>query len=218
LKGYNDGLSAECLTAAEELWNKFSSAQGRRMTGEKIQALAELILTTGKEEYKNELVKMLPDVVKSINNNAWVLGRVMPLIKDKKFVDVINKEILNVKNEVDELCKENPFGIPYHPQIWGAGWDIQDFGFRYYFLYKGWPNVFTVDPMLNALNFVLGCHPGENTTSFVSSVGANSQTVAYGANRVEWSFIPGGVISGTNLVRPDLPELKVWPFLWQQAV
>ena len=36
-------------------------------------------------------------------------------------------------------------------------------------------------------------------------------------NRGDWSFIPGGVISGTNLVRPDLPELKEWPFLWQQA-
>jgi endoglucanase len=25
------------------------------------------------------------------------------------------------------------------------------------------------------------------------------------------------VISGTNLIRPDLPELKTWPYFWQQA-
>jgi hypothetical protein len=25
------------------------------------------------------------------------------------------------------------------------------------------------------------------------------------------------VISGTALIRPDLPELKVWPFFWQQT-
>lgn len=25
------------------------------------------------------------------------------------------------------------------------------------------------------------------------------------------------MISGTNLVRPDLPELKIWPFFWQQT-
>ena len=25
------------------------------------------------------------------------------------------------------------------------------------------------------------------------------------------------MISGTNLVRPDLPELKEWPFFWQQT-
>lgn len=41
--------------------------------------------------------------------------------------------------------------------------------------------------------------------------------VAHGVNRADWSFIPGGVISGTNLVRPDLPELKDWPFFWQQT-
>ena len=71
--------------------------------------------------------------------------------------------------------------------------------------------------MLNALNFVLGCHPGENTNSFASNVGTNSQIVAYGINRADWSFIPGGVVSGTNIVRPDLPEMKNWPFLWQQT-
>lgn len=41
--------------------------------------------------------------------------------------------------------------------------------------------------------------------------------VAYGVNRADWSYIPGGVISGTALIRLDLPELKVWPFFWQQT-
>ena len=64
---------------------------------------------------------------------------------------------------------------------------------------------------------MLGVHPGENNISFVSGVGANSATTAYGTNRADWSYIPGGVISGTALIRPDLPELKVWPFFWQQT-
>ena len=29
--------------------------------------------------------------------------------------------------------------------------------------------------------------------------------------------VAGGVISGTALIRPDLPELKVWPYFWQQT-
>ena len=33
----------------------------------------------------------------------------------------------------------------------------------------------------------------------------------------DWSYIPGGVISGTALIRPDFPELLVWPYLWQQT-
>jgi hypothetical protein len=138
-------------------------------------------------------------------------------LNDEEFVSSVEREMWNVKKVVEKQANENPFGIPYHPNIWGAGWGIQRFGFRHYFLYTGWPEIFTKEPMLNALNFVLGCHPGENTSSFVSSVGARSQIIAYGMNRAEWSFIPGGVCSGTNLVRPDLPELLDWPFLWQQS-
>jgi len=41
--------------------------------------------------------------------------------------------------------------------------------------------------------------------------------VAYGFNRADWTYIPGGVVSGTALIRPDFPELKEFPYLWQQA-
>lgn len=217
LKGYNDDLALECINAAEDLWRKYKSAEGGWAAGQKVRALVELIITTDNHEYKDALVEMLPTIVSSINYVGWSLGRVMPLIDDAHFVKTINSEMRTVKENVDRAASENPFGIPYHPEIWGAGWGIQGFGFRHYFLYKGWPEIFTKEPMLNALNFVLGCHPGENTASFVSGVGAKSQLIAYGINRVDWSFIPGGVISGTNLVRPNLPELLDWPFLWQQA-
>ena len=66
-------------------------------------------------------------------------------------------------------------------------------------------------------NFILGCHPGSNTASFASGVGANSTTVAYGFNRADWSYIPGGIASGTALIRPDFPELAKWPYFWQQG-
>ena len=48
-------------------------------------------------------------------------------------------------------------------------------------------------------------------------MGAHSATTAYGANRADWSSIPGGVVSGTALIRPDFPELLEFPFLWQQT-
>ena len=53
--------------------------------------------------------------------------------------------------------------------------------------------------------------------SFASGIGAVSATTAYGFNRADFSYIPGGVVSGTALIRPDYPELKEWPFLWQQT-
>ena len=119
--------------------------------------------------------------------------------------------------QIDKQTKETPYGVPYRPQIWGAGWDIQSFAFRHYFLAKAYPKVFSMAPVWNALNFVLGCHPGSNSASFASGVGATSATVAYGANRADWSYIPGGVVSGTALIRPDFPELLRFPFLWQQT-
>ena len=119
--------------------------------------------------------------------------------------------------DVQHRSSETPYGIPYRPHIWGAGWDIQRIGFEQYFLHKALPDVFDGSIMAKALDFVLGCHPGSNTVSFASGVGANSATTAYGLNRADFSYIPGGVISGTALIRPDFPELLTWPYLWQQT-
>ena len=95
---------------------------------------------------------------------------------------------------------------------------IQTLGVQHYFLVTGFPGVFKPDRIFNALQFVLGCHPGINTASFASGVGVKSLTAAYGVNRADLSYIPGGVASGTAIIRPDLPELKEnWSFLWQQT-
>ena len=121
------------------------------------------------------------------------------------------------KAKIEELCQETPYGIPYKPYIWGAGWSIQALAFQYYFLQDAYPEYFKPDLIYHAMDFVLGCHPGSNTASFASGVGARSATVAYGMNRADWSYIPGGVISGTALIRPDFPELLEFPYLWQQT-
>ncbi len=112
---------------------------------------------------------------------------------------------------------ESPFGVPYTPYIWGAGWNIERFGVEQYYLHKAFPNIVSTEYIFNALNFMLGVHPGSNTASFASGVGARSATIADGLNRADSSYIPGGVISGTALIRPDFPELKDFGFLWQQV-
>ncbi|WPO35712.1 glycoside hydrolase family 9 protein [Flammeovirgaceae bacterium SG7u.111] len=217
MKEYNPDLSQRSLKAAEELWGIYHELEGKRLTNNKIKALAELILTTEKDEYKKEMLAMKAEIVQNIGNVGWVMGRVMPHIDDEAFQEEINEAVVGLKAEIDKQAGETPFGVPYRPHIWGAGWGIQSFGYRQYFLHTGWPETFSREYMLSALNFVLGCHPGKNTQSFASGVGAESLLVAYGVNRGEWSYIPGGVGSGTALIRPDFPELKVWPFLWQQT-
>lgn len=216
LKTYNPQMAKEALDAAQNLY-KIAAPKAKKQEA-RIFALAELILATGDEAYRQELIGLQQAVVADIEKTGWAIGRVMPSIQDENFVAAVNSAVETYQKTVRERAKtESPYGVPYKPNIWGAGWSIQEFGVKQYFFHKSWPQFTGTESYVNALNFVLGVHPGENTQSFASGVGANSATVAYGVNRADWSYIPGGVISGTALIRPDLPELKIWPFFWQQT-
>ena len=48
-------------------------------------------------------------------------------------------------------------------------------------------------------------------------MGARSALIANGFNSADWSYIPGGVISGASLIAPDFMERKDFPFLWYQS-
>lgn len=217
LKGFNDTLSSSCLEISKALWREKREVKNAYVRNNQIHAATELLLTTGEDEFKQFLLKNADSISNHIAQTGWIIGRVIKQLDDKKFSNKINTAVKNYAAKIKELGKETPYGIPYRPYIWGAGWMIQDFGVEQYFLHKAFPEVFTEQYMLNALNFILGCHPGENTASFASGVGAKSTTVAYGYNRADYSFIPGGVVSGTALIRPDFPELKEFPYLWQQT-
>jgi hypothetical protein len=213
LKNYNPELSGKCLAIAEELYTKNVSAKPL----EKINTVAELYLSTSKEEYRKILLGSADLISNHIVNCAEVAGRIAEKLDDAKFTAAIEEGVKQEFQKIAEQQKETPYGVPYKPYIWGAGWDIQSLGVKELFLHIGFPKIFSSEYAFNAMNFILGCHPGENTASFASGVGVKSLTVAYGANRDDWSYIPGGVGSGTALIRPDLPELKVWPYFWQQT-
>jgi hypothetical protein len=213
LKGFNDTLSTQALQTACELY-KVTDGTGRARTA-KIHAAVELFLTTNDQEYKDFLLSEAEFIVDSFDKVGWFIARVEKLINDD-FTRKIRQALPAIKEQFVKHSAETPYGIPYHPHVWGAGWGIQALGFEYYFLYKAYPDIFDPEIILNALNFILGCHPGSNTASFASGVGAKSATIGYGLNRADWSYIPGGVISGTALIHPDFPELLEFPYLWQQ--
>jgi endoglucanase len=134
---------------------------------------------------------------------------VLPLIDCPEFLEKVSDAAQAYKSQLEHGMRETPFGCPMvHPEIAGM---------KQYFLHKGWPELFPLDPLFSVLNYLLGCRPGKSTNSLVSGVGANSPVVAYGFNRADWSYIPGGTFwNAVNLVRPDLAEDKNWPFLWQE--
>ena len=220
LNGFNDELARECLDIATTIFAQ-TQAEGWAAAA-KLQAAVELYLTTEKKEYLDFVLDHQDMVMKGIGRVGWYTTRLVQRVskmKDKRvnrFVTDFRQALTGYRTELEKRASETPYGVPYRPSIWGAGWDIQRFGFEYYFLASAYPDIFPKETVFNALNFVLGCHPGSNTSSFASGVGAKSATVAYGLNRADWSYIPGGVVSGTALIRPDFPELLEFPFLWQQ--
>ena len=215
LKGFNDTLSVQSLQTARTLFD--ITRDEPRAKSSRIHAAVELFITTGDAKYKNYLLKERAYIQEHIKDLGWIIARADQQIGNSDFSSAIRKSMQNLSAEFEKQRTETPYGIPYRPHIWGAGWDIQAFGFRQHFLSKSYPDLFDADYVFNALNFVLGCHPGSNTASFASGVGAKSATVGYGLNRADWSYIPGGVISGTALIRPDFPELLTFPYLWQQT-
>jgi endoglucanase len=209
LKGYNDKLSEECLEVAEELWHKNKEGKGRWMESQKIHTLVELIITTEKDEYKEELCAKATVVQENFAWTGWSAGRVLNLIDCPEFEDALTKAAMDFKPVLDSIMSTTPFEAPLE--------NAEILGFRQYFFNKAWPEIFGVGHLFSAVNYILGCRPGSTTNSLVSGVGVKSPTVAYGPNRADWSYIPGGTFwNAVNLVSPDLAEDKEWPYLWQE--
>ncbi len=229
LRGYDDRLAAECLGIAVAIWEHTrdetpparapagAATPGRPRPSARIGLAVELLAATKERKYADYLVSQSAVIANSFRETGWVVGRALPLLGDEAFTKTITEAARRHRAEVAQQEAKTPYGVPYEPDVWGAGWGIQRFGMQQYFLHAAFPDVFPKEPLLNALNFVLGCHPGPNTASFVSGVGARSVLVGYGLNRADWSYIPGGSVSGTALIRPDFPELLEWPYLWQQT-
>jgi hypothetical protein len=226
LRGYNDPLAEECLRTAIKAWDyeqthtpviQPNAYVPRHHEIQEVHATCELLITTKDNRFKTRLIELLPVIKKNPNQVGWSAARTLQIINDEAFKNSLKEALQSYKTELDKTLAENPFGVPWRPQIWGIGWNIQDYAVTQYYLNRAFPEMFNRENLLRVVNYVLGCHPG-SSTSFVSAVGAHSIIPAYGFNMHWWSYIPGGNISGTALIRPDLPELKEpYPYIWQQT-
>ncbi len=211
MKEYNPELSKYCLEVAEDLYNAnrdIDTKNGRTMLS-KIHVLSELIITTEKDTYKDELVALSSYFEQSFKRVGWTIGRVLPYMENQEFSEKAKEAAIAYKLKLDSIVSTTPFGVPLE----GAEY----MGFNQYFFNKAWPEIYTIDNLFNALNYIFGCRPGNSTNSLISGVGVESPIVAYGTNRADWSYIPGGTFwNAVNLVSPDFAEDKNWPFLWQE--
>ncbi len=216
LADFNPGLSAEALEAARALFAETRSDAEQASRAARVHAAAELFLTTGERAYADAVLNEAELIVSLPEQLGWIAARVAKPLNHEAFTEALRESLVRYRRKEEEQTAHSPYRVPYRPYIWGAGWMIQKLGCEHYYLHRTFPDIFPADLCCNALSFVLGCHPGRSV-SFASGVGTESVTAAYGFNRADSAYIPGGVVSGTALIRPDFPELKNWPFLWQQT-
>ncbi len=116
--------------------------------------------------------------------------------------------------QLDKELSATPFGVPPSRGGWGGSAGVMDMGIRMYFLHKAFPEIVGRDYTLRAADYILGAHP-VSSSSYVSGVGTRSHLKAYGNNRADHSYIPGGVIPGYVVIQPDFPEcMDDFGFLW----
>jgi hypothetical protein len=215
------------------------SYAGRGGISEEIEATAELWLTTDDARYQKRLFELLPQATSGSPEQfgggiGWVLARLLPKVSDPAFRNTVQEQAKKWKAATDAMEATNPYGIRFPSRLlapdWKldsaaqargdtgkiSAWDLQTAGMHHYFYHKHMPEIFDANSLFRAVSFVLGCHPATDT-SCVSGVGLNSQLIAYGVNRDDWTYIPGGVISGISLVKPDFIELKNFPYHWYQT-
>ena len=169
------------------------------------------MITTGERQYGEVIEKLLPELEKFFSFHAGSLLRAMPHMPDsfkKKIRELAEKHVENIA----QAEARNPFGVPITEGGWaGSGFVIRNATNNYY-LHKAFPDLVDRESVLKGLNYMFGTHPAHNL-SLVSAVGARSKEVAYGMNRADFTFLPGGIVPGILILKPDFPENREdWPF------
>ena len=226
LRGYEDTLAGECLATALRIWEyegdhapvvQSAGYVPRGIDAQKALAASELLITTGEARFRDALLALwaLPDegrFPRSLTPWARTLSQL-----GGDFAADFRIKLAQAQAKLEPELAKNPFGIAFYPHIWGIGWQILSIAVELYHAWSVCPDLIDPEAILRVVNYIHGCHPVSNT-SLVSGVGAKSALVAYGVNRDDWSYIPGGVPSGPALIRPDFPEYKEpFPYLWQQT-
>lgn len=207
---------------------------GRGYGNDRSSAAIQLWLLTGDDKYKDIFMPVVlrqieaaktapstPENNRSFGGSAMRAPRVnlttalslLPYMDDDFKAKV--KEVVPVfVEEARKTAESTPYGVPVSAGTWGGSEWVVSWAQNNYMVWKYFPDMIDPEMVLAGLNYIYGCHPYSNV-SFVTAVGVNTKKVAYGNNRADYTFIPGGIAPGIVLLQPDLLEHKDdYPFLW----
>ena len=176
-------------------------------------ALELTIATNGAEPYKKRVEQLFPAMMQRMGFGGWEAVRVLPYLGADyraRFKAALQAYIPRLNRELDAT----PFGVPPPRPNWGGSEQVAQFGVEMYFLHEAFPDVVGPEYTLRAANYLLGTHP-VSSVSYIAAIGTASKLKTYSNNRWDNSFIPGGMIPGYVVIKPDFPEcITNFGLLW----
>lgn len=207
---------------------------GRGFGGDRSGAAIQLWLLTGDDKYKEMFLPMVMRQIEAaktapqgVEDNRTGGGSAMraPRVNittalsllpymDDDFKAQLREVIPVFVEDAKRTAESTPYGVPVAGGTWGGSERVISWAQNNYMVWRYFPDLIDPELVLSGLNFIYGNHPYSNV-SFVTAVGVNTKKVAYGNNRADYTFIPGGIAPGLVLLQPDLLEHKDdYPFLW----
>jgi hypothetical protein len=192
------------------------SSRSDARTGQDWAAALELTIAThGADPYKSRLRELFHQMItpQQMGIRGWMAVRALPYL-DANAKDEMREAVKAYRVSLDKQLDATPFGVPPSLGTWGGSGAVVDMAIRMYFLHKAFPDVVGPEYTLRAVNYILGTHP-VSSTSYVAGVGTVSKTMTYSNNRADNAYIPGAVIPGYIIIKPDFPEcIDDFGFLW----
>jgi endoglucanase len=178
-------------------------------------ALELTIATHGADPYKSRLREMFPQMItpQQMGIRGWMAVRALSFL-DATAKAELREAVKVYTASLDKQLAATPFGVPPSLGTWGGSGAVVDMAIRMYFLHKAYPDIVGPEYTLRAVNYILGTHP-VSSTSYVAGVGTVSKTKTYSNNRADEAYIPGALIPGYVIIKPDFPEcIDDFGFLW----
>jgi hypothetical protein len=224
LKGYNDDLSARALEQSKRLLKEATEllasqppARGGWGASANIGTNLELYISTGEQQYIDKFQELLwPALDRNVSFTILTALHAIPHM-DASYKEKLRPYVVEYKEYIDSLEKDNPYGVPIGLGNWAGGGGVVSFGTTVCFANIHYPDIIDANHAFKTTNWLFGCHPYHNY-SLVATVGATRpKAVFYGNNRADFSFIPGNVAPGLLFRQPDhFENYDDWPFLWGQ--
>ena len=227
LKGYNDDLSERALYQSKRLLKEATELLANQPQDDgpgsrfglaaDVSTNLQLYISTGEQQYADKFQELLWPALE--RNLSFVILTALHGIPhmDASFKEELRPYVVRYKEYIDELEKDNPYGVPIGLGNWAGGGMIVNFGTTICFANEHFPDIIDASHAFKTTNWLYGCHPYHNY-SLVATVGAaRPKEVFYGNNRADFSFIPGNVAPGLLFRQPDhFENYDDWPFLWGQ--